>query len=58
MPLHYPTPVKAHLIGTANYLDSYHLPYFHRDLFKGYGIRSKSQGWEILRKANDRKHPD
>jgi len=55
---HYLTPVKAHLIGTVAFLDHHHIQYFHTDLFKDFGIRSKTQGWEILRIDKDRRHPE
>jgi len=55
---HYPTPVKAHLIGTVAFLDHHHIQYFHTDLFKDFGIRSKTQGWEILRIDKDQRHPE
>ena len=55
---YYPTPVKSHLIGIANYLNLHYLLYFYIDLFKEFGIYSETQGWEILRKAKDRRYPD
>ena len=56
MPLHYPTLVKARLLGTASYLDTHYIQYFKTDLFKEFGIHSKNQGWEILRHGVDRRH--
>ncbi|KAK0725654.1 hypothetical protein B0H67DRAFT_136677 [Lasiosphaeris hirsuta] len=54
---HYPTPVKAYLLGTAAYLETHRVPFFKADLLRQFGIRSRTQGWEILRHGNDRRHP-
>jgi hypothetical protein len=54
---HYPTPVKAHLLGTKGFLDDHHIPYFKADLFRQFHIKPR-QGWEILRKGLDRRHPE
>ncbi len=51
MPLHYCTPVKAHILGTASFLDRYHIPYFKSNLFRHFSV-SKTRGWDILA------HPD
>jgi len=57
MPAHYTTPTKARLLGTAAYLENHGIQYHKSDLFKEFGIQSKSRGWVILHDGLDRRHP-
>ena len=56
MPPHYPTPVKARLLGASAYLEKHHISHFKADLFREFGIHSNTQGWGILYKSHDRRH--
>ena len=56
MPPHYPTPVKARLLGASAYLEKHHISHFKADLFREFGIHSNTQGWGILHKSHDRRH--
>ncbi|KAK0711765.1 hypothetical protein B0H67DRAFT_300573 [Lasiosphaeris hirsuta] len=56
MPPHHTTPAKAHLIGAAHFLESYHIPFFKADLFREFGF-SKTRGWQVLHDGLDRRRP-
>ncbi|KAK0724256.1 hypothetical protein B0H67DRAFT_479552 [Lasiosphaeris hirsuta] len=50
------TPAKAHLIRTAYFLESYHIPFFKADLFREFGF-SKMRGRQVLYDSLDRQRP-
>jgi len=56
MPAHYPTPVKARLLGAHSFLEDHHIPYFKSELFAHFGV-CKNRGWAILHNGLDRRHP-
>jgi hypothetical protein len=50
---HWPTPTKAKIQGTVEYLERHKIPHSKRDVFDTFGV-SKRQGWAML--ANN-EHP-
>jgi hypothetical protein len=50
---HWPTPTKAKIQGTVEYLERHEIPHSKRDVFDTFGV-SKRQGWAMLA---DNEHP-